>query len=91
MEYIRNSAFANCENLKYVVLSKNTKVIEEGSFVGTDIKEIVFPASLQNISDGGALLGLTGATIKVESGMNADILAQINKTANVGGFTVVQN
>jgi len=91
VEYIRNSAFANCENLKYVVLSKNLKAIEEGTFINTGIKEITFPATLSDIGENGASLnGLIGVTINVEPGMSDNIMSQLEKWKNALHLTIVQ-
>ena len=91
VEYIRDGAFGNCENLKYVVLSKNLKAIEEGVFVNTRIKEITFPGTLSDVgANGEGLLGLQGATINVESGVSDNILGFLNAGKDTMRWSIVQ-
>jgi uncharacterized lipoprotein YehR (DUF1307 family) len=91
VERISDSAFIGCKNLKYVVLSKNLKAIEEGTFINTGIKEITFPATLSDIGENGASLnGLIGVTINVEPGMSDNIMSQLEKWKNALHLTIVQ-
>ncbi len=91
VEHISTGAFGNCENLKYVVLSKNLKAIEEGAFVNTRIKEITFPGTLSDVGPNGeGLSGLEGATINVEPGVSDNILGFLNAGKDTMRWSIVQ-
>ena len=87
--FINGSAFVNCTKLAYVVLPEGLKKLDDGCFAGTNITDIVLPASLEDTGHGGyGLLGLKGK-VHLAPGFNADLAKIVNEFA--GGFTVVQD
>lgn len=88
VEYIRDGAFGNCSNLKYVVMSKNIKVLEDGIFAGTDITELTLPSSLKDVTNGEAMIGIHG-TVYLESGIDSGVASQVEHMS-MGDYKVIQ-
>jgi len=88
--FVNDSAFVNCTKLTYVVLPEGLKKLDHACFAGANVTDIVLPASLEDINNGGALLMLKGK-VHLAPGFNADLAKIVNEYAPGAGYTVVQD
>ena len=58
VDEIADSAFTNCDNLKYIIFGKNVKKIKSGLLGGKKIEQIEFNEGLETLGSGSSGVGL---------------------------------
>ena len=58
VENIKEGAFGNCDNLKYIVFGKNVKAINDGLLGGSKIEQIEFNDGLEKLGSNVSGVGL---------------------------------
>ena len=66
VENIKNGAFGNCDNLKYIVFGKNVKTIEDGLLGGKKFEQVEFNDGIEQIgSSKNGLILLNSIEVKI--------------------------
>ena len=86
VENIKNGAFGNCDNLKYIVLGKNVKVFEHGNVGGQKLEQLELNDGLEQLGEEGT----SGAVIILNKDkVDVRIPESVNHMAFTGAKTLI--
>ena len=86
IENIKNGAFGNCDNLKYIVLGKNVKVFEHGNVGGKKFEQLELNDGLEQLGEEGT----SGAVIILNKDkVEVKIPESVNHMAFTGAKTLI--
>ena len=86
VENIKEGAFGNCDNLKYIILGKNVKVFEHGNVGGKKFEQLELNDGLEQLGEEGT----SGAVIILNKDkVEVKIPESVNHMAFTGAKTLI--